>query len=686
VLISTCHAQIPINGFCRYREYSVGSGFKKIFPADFSMDGYRDLILFTGAESKYSVLTSDSKSNLNKPSERNSGFTITQVHSLGNEVSGRNYLVISRKNRQVALSSFSKSGSLISSGKVKLKGFPANLDIGDVNANGRNEGIVSGPSLNGLYIIEENKRTLTSRPVVEGKVFTASVFVDLDYDNYADVAAFDPILNDLILYENNHRGGYSEARSFHFEEEIKELRAADFNTDNFIDLVFIDKGKLTVMLGDSVSSFRKKIIFDTPVPVSNYAIFDFNGDGYNDVAFINGERGELYISFAKNTKEFYPPILYMKKDSLIDLAAYVDRGGRKLALLSSGGKVFLINSTRIDDNEFSVSLGLKPATVQSFDYLGDSFKDICFVDEADFSLKLLLNERRNFFRTYIRIPIKCGCNQIKVDDSHSKLKTFFLFKNDSRTLEIVRVNLENFTSQNRVVYLDGTTEDLKFTSDRLVDRLTVNVLVKKNNILALQTFDLRDFKVYMSGTEEVAANVSASCISHEVYKDIYYFTNSSDGAVLMKSTFERKIVDRNPVFTLRENLNEDTHYSLISMDQNIDRYKPTLATVSARKANLLYLLYKNKVDKFALKAKVSFSPMLQSSYDEGNNALLIGFKDELGKLHGISLKLSGKSIEEKVLLDIPGFNSYILQNLGGMRRYLIYSDNSKNVLTFEKYK
>jgi hypothetical protein len=686
LLCSSSHAQIPINGFCRYREISVNSGFSKIFPADFSVDGYRDLILFTGTDSKYSTLTSDSKSNLNKSGERNSSFAITQIHPFGNELKGRRYLIVSRKNRQIELTSFSRSGSVISNGRVKLKGFPSNIDIGDINADGRTVGLVSGPSLNGLHIIEENKRTLVDRLVVQGKIFTSSVFIDLDYDGYSDVAAFDPITSTLILYENNHRGGFSESRSFRFDEEIKELQSVDINTDNFTDLVFIDRGKLTILMGDSVSSFKRKICFDTPVDVSKYSVYDFNGDGYNDVAYINSERGELYISFAKNTKEFYPPILYMKKENLVDLFAYVDRGGRKLAVLSSNGKVFLINSTRIDDDVFSITLGLKPTVVQTFDYLNDSFKDICYVDGADFSFKLLLNERRNFFRTYMRVPIISDYDQIKVDDSHAKLKTFFLYKNNNRLLEIVRANLENFISQNCVIYVDGTIEDLKFTSDRLTDRLTVNVLIKKNNMLAMQTFDLRDFKVFMHGSEEIAFNVQGASISNEVYKNIYYFIDSPEGMVLTKSTFDKKVVDRNNVFTLNANRNEDTHYSLLSMEQNVDRFKPTLAMVSARKSSVLYLLYKNQTSKFLLKAKVSFTPMLQSSYDDGNDALLIGFKDELGKLHGVSLKLSNKSINETVLLNLPNFNNYLFQNLGGMRKYLIYSNNVNSTLTFEKYR
>jgi hypothetical protein len=686
LLCASSQAQIPINGFCRYREFSVKPGFTKIFPVDYSYDGYRDLILFNDTDSRYQTLTSDSRSNLGRATERNSGFIITQIHAFGNESNEKHYLIASRKNRQVELASFSKSGSVYQTSKIKLKGFPASIDIGNVHGDGRTTGLVSGPSLNGLHLIEENKHILIDKKVIDGKIFTASAFIDLNYDGYSDIAAFDLITNSLILFDNNHSGGFSESRSFHFDNGISELKSIDFNSDNFFDLVFIQNGKIRVLLGDSVSSFQKRLSFETPATVSKYVVFDFNGDGYNDVAYITGDSRELYISFAKNTKEFYSPILYMKKENLVDLSAYVDRSGRKLAVLSSDGKVFLINSIRIDDESFSITFGLKPTVVQSFDYLNDNYMDICCLDETDSSLKLFLNERRNLFRTFLSFPVSSGCTDIKVDDSRPKLKTFFLFRKDSRMLEIIRVNFENFNYQKRVLYMDGIIEDLKFISDRLSDRENVSVLIIKNNMLAMQTFDLRDFKVRLYGSAEIASNVNVACLSQEVYRNIYYFTDADNEMVLIKSVFDKKVIDRNPLFKLNMVQDEDTHFSLLAMDQNVDRYKPTLALVSTRKSSIMYLLYKNQVNKFPIKTNISFSPMFQSTYDYENNSMLIGFKDELGKLHGISLKLSVKSISETVLIDLPKFNNYLFQNLGGKRKYLVYSDKNQNTLTFEKYK
>jgi hypothetical protein len=686
LLFSSSQAQIPINGFCRYREFSVKPGLTKIFPVDFTNDGYRDLILFTGTDSRYVTLASDYKSNLVGPSEKNTAIDITQIHAFGNEINGRRYLIISRRNRQAELASFSKSGSVNPSSKVKLQGFPANIDIGDIHGNGKATGLASGPSLNGLHIIEENKRVLVDKRVVDGRIFTASAFIDLDYDGYSDIVAFDPTTNTMILYDNNHSGGFSESRSFRFDNAISELKAIDFNSDNFTDLVFLENGKIQILVGDSVSSFRKRITFETPVSVSKYVVFDFNGDGYNDIAYLNNERKELYISFAKNTKEFYPPILYMKKENLTDLSAYVDRAGRKLAVLSSNGKVFIINSFRLDDDLFSIGVGLKPTVIQLFDYLNDSFKDICFFDETDSSLKFFLNERRNLFRTYLSFPVTSECTDIKVDDSRAKIKTFFLINKDSRMLEIIRIDFENFSHQNLVVYLDGTIDDLKFVSDRLTDRETISALIRKNNTLAIQTFDLRNFKAYMNASEDIAANVMAASLSHEVYKNVYYFAGSKDGIVLTKSTFDKKVVDRNSLLTLNESHDEDTHCSLFSMDQIVDRYKPTIAMVSTRNNTSLYLLYKNKINKFLVKANASFTPMIQSSYDDENNSLLIGFKDELGKLHYINLELSTKSINETILINSAKFNNYLLQNWGGKRKYLIYSDKDQNTLTFEKFR
>ena len=116
---SNLSAQIPLNGFCRYREFTAKTNYANIFPVDYNSDGYRDLLIYDPGQNKYLTLTSDPKSNFSFPSEKYSSATITDIAPFGNEMSGKRFLIASRKTRQVMLASFSKSGNMLLLPKVK---------------------------------------------------------------------------------------------------------------------------------------------------------------------------------------------------------------------------------------------------------------------------------------------------------------------------------------------------------------------------------------------------------------------------------------------------------------------------------------------------------------------------------------------------------------------------------------
>ena len=107
--------------------------------------------------------------------------------------------------------------------------------------------------------------------------------------------------------------------------------------------------------------------------------------------------------------------------------------------------------------------------------------------------------------------------------------------------------------------------------------------------------------------------------------------------------------------------------------------------VAARKYSYFYYLNKNQINKYELKENMSVTPMLHYYYNEENNNIYLGFKDELGKLRGINLKLSNKSLDESMLVNSAYINDFSIQNLGKKRIFLIYSDSNQNILSFKKY-
>lgn len=688
LFLSNITAQIPINGFCRYREFAIKPNYANIFPADFNADGFRDLLIYNPASSKYISLTSDQKSNFGAAAEKFSSSAVADFHLFGSETRGKRFLVLLRKSRQVGLASISKNGTVAVSKKIKFDGSPNKIDIGDIDGDGKPEGLVSGSSLDGLYILKERKNILKERKVVKGKVFSSSIFIDLDYDTFADIAAVDLLKNSIVLYYNNQFSNFTESHSIPLDGKISEFKAADFNSDGFTDLVYIKNNRFEVLLGDSVSSFKKKFTLDTPVKPDKYAILDFNGDGYNDVAYINKENGTLYISFAQSTSSFYPPILYMKKNDLADLTAFIDRSGKKLVTLGSDGKIYLINTIGINDDSFSIALGLKPTVVKTFDYLNDKYKEISFIDEDTRSLKLLLSERRNLFRTYFSIPLSAGFTNIAIDDSKERMKTFYLYTKGERTIELLRVNLDEQKYTKRILYSDGPIEDLKLSSERLKDRQTIFVLVNKNKKLLLQSFEFRDFRYTSSGVDSIASSavggVKSAALSLGVYREAYHINETDDGIQLVKSVFDRKVISKEILFDYKLNKNDAFNSYLVCFDENINRYKPTAALISLDKNSFFYFINKGRISKFSLTSRPAASAQLSYFVNKAENYVSFYFRDTEGKLKSLMIRNGDKSFTEKDLIESKEINNYFVVNLYGRRTFLIYSNNFQNTLTFEK--
>ena len=373
--MSDVSAQIPINGFCKYREYSCKPGYNRVFTCDLNNNGYGDLFLSNITSNKFALLFPEAKLNSNSAVEKSFSSSISGIQLFSSDNSGKRYLIVSRKNKFAGLASMSKSGTPSIFYKLKIDGFPSSYGVGKIFGTiGRSAAILSGNSMNGITIIYENNKALVEKRISKEKAFSYSAFIDLDYDSFSDIAAVNSIKNSIELYYNNQLGDFSLARSIYLDSQISEFKTADFNSDGFTDLVYIKNNRFEVLLGDSVSSFRNKIILDTPVKPDKYVIMDFNGDGYNDIAYINSERGELYIAFGKGSNSFYPPVLYLKKPGLVDLTSFIDRTGKKLAVVSSEGKAYLITQIALTDESFSIALGEKPGTINTFDYLNDNTK------------------------------------------------------------------------------------------------------------------------------------------------------------------------------------------------------------------------------------------------------------------------------------------------------------------------
>ena len=81
---SLSYSQIPINGFCFQKNYSLPKDYKEIISADLNSDGNDELIFYTGASKRLGIYTGI-PGEQNELKEFQLSFDISQLRPLKNK-------------------------------------------------------------------------------------------------------------------------------------------------------------------------------------------------------------------------------------------------------------------------------------------------------------------------------------------------------------------------------------------------------------------------------------------------------------------------------------------------------------------------------------------------------------------------------------------------------------------------
>ncbi|MEW6195777.1 MAG: VCBS repeat-containing protein [Bacteroidota bacterium] len=674
-------AQIPLNGFCKLTEFSTKESLLSFFPIDYNSDGWRDLILFDQSNANY-YSQSWANSTFSKPLLKNSGIAFTKFYPLGNnDGKGKKFGFISRKNRLAGIINFSKDGGSSILNRAKLNSYPSNIDAADIDGGGKTELLISGGSFEGLSIIKEAPKSLIEIKISPVGIYSYHTFIDLDYDSFPDIAAVDLFKNSIILFYNDGKGSFNESRSFGSESTIQKIKADDINSDGFTDLIYINNHSFQALLGDSVSSFYDKISITTEDIPEEYTILDFNADGYNDIAYI--ASGAAYVIFGRSNNTFYSPVLYHKKEGLVNITSFVDRGGRKLCLLDIKGSVSVIEKINPAEDEFTLSLSVQPSLVGTFDLYNDRTPDLYFIDKDKNNLVVLASEYKKPLVTYYSFSLFQVHKNIIVDETQSLEKTFYCYTRGEKNIELLRVKFKNGSYTRKVLYTNDPITDLKITSDRLKDRQTIFVLIQKNKKLFLQSFDFRDFRYINSGLSQIVDGAERSSLLLDLYKEIYFFTRPASSVILKQATFNRKItaVEQIAYYPVLSKF----HIDLNCFDDKDINENVTVASFCKDDSTSLTLISNDKIKELSLNKFICKSGM--TKYIDGVNRNAVTLYDELnGKLKRINFDKKMRNVEIEDIFESKNINSYIVTSFNNKNEYLVYTDTLKNQINFKQIK
>ncbi len=681
-------SQIPINGFCRYKNFNVEPNFNCLFSLNYNNDSYSDIILYNPQLKKLVSLSGKPNSSFDAPVLSKIPFEITKFQNLVEEnKTVKRFAFASRQNHRVGIYSFRKNGKAILTNIIKFNSYPEKISTSDVNHNGKDEILVSGPAFNGLSIISQNGRSLIARKVVENISFSQAVFADLNSDGFSDIAAFNLLNNNLVFFYNDGVGRFNQVRTIQMDQPISSLHAVDMNLDSYTDLIFVKGNSIIIMYGDFASSYDSVVTIQTHYHPDQIITGDFNKDGKIDIAYINQEEGILSIIFSKGEKTFYPEMIYLKKDSLSNLIPFYSKFINGIALISPDGNLYTITNLQSISNNINISTGAEPSAITFFDNDNNGIYDICYIDSFTKMLSFIIRNTSGIPSLFYSYPLFQNHKNIIVDDTDPKTKIFFCFTRGKKLIEILKVNFKQNKFERLTVYSPGKIEDLKIKpAGNIFDNIYVSYI--KNGLLGLSIMEYRDYRYTYTNYSNLASNVYCSNVTMQDGPGVVYWRNNGN-SILMQQIIIGNQVSGNKTIYLMNTMDSLSIFSYTSYLYN-NTQESTISFFYRKGRNFALISnYKNpiKINKSDFSENFKVDSLSQLFFGKaqlnGMNKLFVylPYKNVILRLDFLN---KGRNLTATKIISVDNVYNYFIKNMSFNHFYVVYTDKIDNCIRFKQ--
>src|ERR1035441_5732612 len=680
-------SQIPINGFCKYNRFDIDSGFTNLFALNNNDDSYTDLVLYNPAKRDIETLDGNQSLSFTSPRKYKIPSEISLIRNIidkNNKVTG--YAYSSRKRMNVGLISFAKNGKPLVTNEIKLNSYPENISVSDINGDSEPEFLISGKSFDGLSILTNEKRKLKETKILRNSVYSFSQFMNINRDGFPDIAAFNVASLNLDLFYNNGNGQFDKVRSIPFSENINSLRAFDLDLDSFEDIIISKQNSIEILYASFNSSFDVIKIIKTKYNPEKIIIGDFNKDGKMDIAYLDTKTGTLSILFGKDNRDFYPEVIYCRKDGCTDLVPYYSKFINGIALISKYGSLYLISNFTSVPEEFNISLGVNQQGLNYFDHNHDGISDLCYIDNVEHKLDLIIRNTSEIPSLFYSIPLVGEETKIYPDYLGKNKVAFYCYSEGKKLIESVKIDFTNLSIEKKTFYVQNNIVGIKAEHND-ANEVKLFLVQLNNGKLSLSVFHSIDVN-YLNSTYTVADNVVNVSYGKENSRILFFWQYNSDSLILYRASFDNNF--ENPEIKYSIKSNKDN--SILSLTGNFftnnkDSYFTIIHSPELNQTLILSGNTVSIVERKEIIGEIAVSDINRFYVTASNFKGLdkIFFCSGIDKnIKKVDLLNKGKNIIISPVTDAQYAGDYFIKNMDMRSFHLVYSNNKENCITIKQ--
>jgi len=643
---------------------------------DFNNDSTNDFLL-SGNQSKYFVVHKSLKNNkISPPKKKFFFFPISEIKKFNTrKIWGDFYIALSYSRQLAALVSFTNYGTLQLLNTHSFKSSPSHLCVADVDSSGKMQALIYGFNFNGLSIIKENNFILEEKKYLTDEPFACADFIDLNYDGYPDIIAYNTLENSFKFLINNQNGVFNLIRVLKLQNEIKYFKTTDVNNDGFTDVAMLQNKMFTILMGDSVSSFNKSIKIKLNFSAKKFFIITNKKSSVKTFLFLTN-KGDVFSLETKGKLDSTLPKPFILRHKIKDIFIFEDSSFAPTIYLYS--QMGLILKLLNNDNLPSKYVYLTGGYVTNF-YFHHSPNLFVLPDSTGLSENIYWGKENFLFHRKILLPYFYKYSAVSFKNDYIHLVQYSQY---DTTIQFILFNNSRDNLTVRYLNFKKQIVDLEWLIDSKNNLILTTILKDSLNQYTAKLFAFRNQQFVEIFNPKIQIAPGTINFDRSGHTKKIFWENPSGRLLLEKEYFKEGVFKSWKIITDSDTLNSP----LIKVPKRF-RIAGSLTNKIILKKRLLKFGH-GKIFSSPLRLSKRFYffikniKIIKEFYWDKISTLLLTDKNK--KLYLLKYFWNRKKIELKKIIDSFIPNIYFVTQFNKNKVYLVYLDNETNIITLKK--